>query len=101
MLTNSEGETTYYSPWFPRRSDAATFFLEVMHRSRSNASMTVGIFHKNEEDADPGTSVSTFSVASAVGVYKKAVTGLKEMIRFEFQGSTQTATNEWMHFPPN
>lgn len=97
LCTNVEDQTVYYGPWFPRQSDAATFFLEVMHLS-ANAQMQVIVQHKNEEDADSSaTTVATFSTASSVGTYGQAATGLKELVRFKYVG-TSAGTSDWMHF---
>jgi hypothetical protein len=86
----------YYSPWFSRGSDAATFFLQLLHVS-TNGQVIVTIEHKNLADPDSAASTAaTFSTASAVGTFDKAASGLKELIRFKYSVSA-TSGSAWLH----
>ncbi len=87
---------TYYSPWFSRGSDAATFFLQTLHVS-TNGQVIVTIEHKNMADADSAASTAaTFSTASAVGTIGMAATGLKELVRFKYAVSASSGS-AWLH----
>lgn len=87
---------TYYSPWFPRQSDAATFFLQTLFVS-TNGQVIVTIQNKNETDADSSaTTAATFSTASSVGTIEKAASSLKELIRFKYAVSASSGT-AWLH----
>jgi len=48
ILADDAAATTVYSPWFPRRGNAATFVLEVI--VASTATVTVTMQTKNSED---------------------------------------------------
>ncbi|MFO1052760.1 MAG: hypothetical protein U1F36_11145 [Planctomycetota bacterium] len=87
---------TYYSPWFPRQSDAATFFLQTLFVS-TNGQVIVTIQHKNQTDPDSAaTTAGTFSTASSVGTIEKAVSGLQELIRFKYAVAATSGT-AWLH----
>lgn len=87
---------TYYSPWFSRLADAATFLLQLLHVS-TNGQVIVSIEHKNLADPDSAaTTAATFSTASAVGTFEKAASGLKELIRFKYAVSASSGS-AWIH----
>ncbi|MGE0143188.1 MAG: hypothetical protein AB7I19_14270 [Planctomycetota bacterium] len=87
---------TYYSPWFSRAADAATFFLQLMHVS-TNGQVLVTIEHKNIADADSSASTAgTFSLASSVGTIAKAVSGLKELVRIKYAVAASSGS-AWLH----
>lgn len=82
---------TYYSPWFPRRGDAAVFAGEVI---AATGSMMLNVEHKNSEDADSAAAVLGSAIISS-GVGTVSVTGMKELVRFKYFVGT---SGNWVHF---
>ena len=95
--TLMKASVPYYSAWFPREGNAATFVLDCL--GISGASLTVNVMHKNYGDIDyPVDQVAgAFSAVSATGTSTRRLTGLKELIRFEYNvvGSN---SYDWVHF---
>lgn len=86
----------YYSPWFSRGSDAATFFLQLLQVS-TNGQVIVTIQHKNAADPDSSAATAgTFSLASSVGTIERAVSGLKELVRLKYAVSASSGS-AWIH----
>jgi len=92
---------TYFSPWFPRRGDAALFAGEVI--AAGGATLTLGLQTKNSEDADQNniTTASTGTIASVTGIgagVVGTVTGssLKELVRFAYVAAG--SSTQWVHF---
>jgi len=74
-----------FSPWLSREADNAIFSYEII-KSGGTPTFTVTVWHKNEEDTGEGDSLTaTFSeIVSGSGIYAATVTGLKELVRFEY-----------------
>lgn len=94
-----ETEVTAYTPWLPRRGDAATFLVDVIGIQSSNCQLTVTIQHKNLDEADSSaTTAGTFSVATSTGIKTKRVSGLKELVRLKYFMTLGSPGNpEWIH----
>ena len=62
--------------------------------------LDIDIYHKNSEDADPGTLAGQFTTMNAIGVSSKRVTGLKELVRFVFKPSDfeEMGNQYWVFF---
>lgn len=91
---------TYFSPWFPRRGDAAVFSAEVIALAASGT-LQMGVQTKNSEDVDTapsGASSGTLGVTNAIvgtTVGTVSVVGMKELVRFFYLVS---GTTQWVHF---
>ena len=83
LITVMGGVTPFYSPSFPRGSEAALFSLEVTHKMGSSPSLAVAIEHKNEDDTT-WASAGSFAAITTTGVPTKDVSGLKEELRLSF-----------------
>jgi len=88
----------YYSPWFPRQGNAATFSCEVTEIN--GATLTITIETKNEEDADNDVQASAdFSgISSATSdPATKRMSDLRELVRFKYK-VVGVANTDWVHF---
>lgn len=88
---------TYYSPWFPRQGNAATFALELIAQSAANIGITVTVWTKNQEDKDSSaTQITTSTLEKAsVGVASAYFKGFKELVRFKYVVKNGTASGDW------
>lgn len=91
----------YYSPWYSRAADAATFLVEVLLASGGTWGLDVLVQHKKSEDADSAaTTAATFTTITAVGTSSKSASGLKELVRYKYS-LTADSSAEWIHFRAN
>ncbi len=72
----------YFSPEFPRGGLAATFAVDVTDISGS-PTVAIHIQHRNSEDTT-FTSLVSFAAITAVGAFSKDATGVKEIVRFQY-----------------
>lgn len=77
-----------YSPWFPREADNAIFTVEEIQSTDSGnltVGLTVTIWHKNADEIGEGTEIATtWDPISGTNLSSIDVTGLREMVRFEY-----------------
>jgi hypothetical protein len=96
------GPVTYLGPWMARKSDAATFLLEVQYVSSSGCSIEAFVEHKNSEQADSSAAIAaTFATITAPGTYPVGATGLKEWVRYRYDLSGTSSADEWVHMRAN
>jgi hypothetical protein len=83
LFTGSSG---VHSPWFERLGDAATFFCQLI--AVRDAVLSVQIQTKSREEPDEAaTTLDTFNM-TAIGVGSTRVTGMREVVRFEYAVTT-------------
>jgi len=76
------GGVAAYSPAFPRGGDGATFTVQVFDLNDS-PSFIITIQHKNIADTS-WDDLDSFATIMAAGVVSKSVSGIKEMVRFQY-----------------
>ena len=87
---------SYYSPWFPRQGDAATFACESI--AVNGATLAITVQHKNMDTADSGaTTAGTFSSITTATTTTQRVTALLELVRFKYV-LTGADNTKWIHF---
>ena len=93
----------YYTPWFPRQSDAFTAVIEILKASGAY-DMTVEIQTKNQEQADSSAVPlgSTYNITSTTHFTSTELrTGALELVRYEFTVLGADGTARWIHFRSN
>lgn len=123
LLDGGKSRTaTYFSPWFPRGGNLATFTCQVFDSAGLSGTdkFQITVQTKNREDSDNSASVpagggtnviamtpvlseTTFQVG---GDFSSAVNaGFLELVRFKYELANSTgAVDPWVHFrmlPPN
>lgn len=104
VLAPSAAAAKYYSPWFPRQGNECTVVIEVLRASGALTTFTCQVYTKDQEDADPGTTVGssiTIGSSTTASTITPAVrSGFKELVRYEItlQGS---GADRWVHFRSN
>ena len=88
--------TSYYSPWFPRQGDAATFAAQSVAIS-ATGTLKVVIETKNLEDVDTAAVALGTITLSTTTPGTVRVSGLKELVRFRYD-MTGSASTDWSHF---
>lgn len=82
-----------YSPWMSRQGD---FMRPIFQAASLSANTDAGleVFHKNSEDAGPGTLASTTKVtASDAGYATAEFSSLKELVRYKFFCTVRKGTS--------
>lgn len=95
------GGIAMYSAWLPRQGNSATFVCHVIGASSANLVFDVTVQHKNLGDDDSGaTGAGSFSTISSTGTYTLHVSGLKELVRFQYvaDSAIPAAFEDWVHF---
>jgi hypothetical protein len=88
----SSGTTTVFSEWMPRGADNGVFTLDLI-QSFEGGALAVELFHKNSEESGAGTSAGTIQTStSTTGIYAKTLSGLKELVRYQFTPKGNDAT---------
>lgn len=91
--------TTAYSPWFPGEGDSATFVCDTIGIG-TKVLLDITVQHKNHGETDAqSTTAGSFSQINSIGQTSLRVTGMKEMVRYKFDGLLDDdAPPEWVHF---
>ena len=72
-----------FSPWTAREGDNVVIHVDLVGITKGT--LTVQLFHKNEEDDGPGRQVSIAEIeASKAGVDVVGYYGLDELVRYKF-----------------
>lgn len=88
LLCGVSENNPVFSEWMPRRADNAVFTAELIHTT--NAELTVRVLEKNSEDTGSGTVKGTLvAQVSTPGLTSATFTGLKELIRFEIDVTSE------------
>lgn len=99
----SDPGAVYYTPWFPRQSDAFTAVIEILKASGAY-SMDVEIETKNREQADSSaiTLGAAYSITSTTHFTSTQFrTGALELVRYKFTVLGADSTARWIHFRSN
>lgn len=81
LMHGSGLSEVYYSPWFPRRGDAANFIVDVIASYRTE--VTVDVQSKNSESTDASLpSFASFGGTSATR-YGGSADELLELVRYK------------------
>ena len=95
--------TTVYSPWFPRQADMLRVTAECI--ARSNASVRIDLYTKNQEepgDGDPVYSSTYIELGDDIRPtveWKTESTGdgVEQLLRFKYT-VTSESSNDWILF---
>ena len=93
---------SYLSPEFHRGGLAGTFAIDVTNVANT-PNFTVKVQHRNSEDTS-FTTAGTFSTITATGKTTLDVSGLKEIVRFEYSFDVGDGSDAAVHFlmqPPS
>ena len=86
VMVIGTGARSYYTGWFPKGADNASFIYEVIHSNlgTSPGAFTIAGFTKNREDVgSEGTAFSVSFSSLGSGFYQAVQTNLKQLIRFK------------------
>jgi len=86
----------YYSPEFPRGGLAATFAVDMTHLVGA-PTFTINVQTRNSEDTTWNT-IGSFSAISGTGVSNVDLTGIQEIVRFEYTFDVGDDPTDGVHF---
>ena len=90
---------TYYSPWFPRQGNAATFSLELIAQSSASIGITVTVETKNQDEKDSSADPVTGTLQTDdIGVVSLRFEGFLELVRFKYVVKGGATLEDWGHF---
>ncbi|MHC5063706.1 MAG: hypothetical protein ACYTG5_07015 [Planctomycetota bacterium] len=92
-------ETIFYTLWFERQGDAATFMVDNI-AFMANAQADVEVENKNKDEADSSAVTATggtFTTISSTGVHTKRATSLLELVRLKVEVTDSAEGDSWMH----
>jgi len=114
LFSQSTTGTVYFSPWFPRGGNAATFACEVIASADTTADIdmfTIQVQTKNAEDSDMSAVDVGTGASITLGTDEKVTNfeaggklssatdqGFKELVRFQYTVKAKTNGRAWVHF---
>jgi len=113
VAQNESPANVYFSPWFPRGGNMATFTCDVIAVSASAdiTSFAVEVETKNAEDGDNDAdsligggghtitlTAGTPTTFSAGQPLDSASQGFKQLVRFRYELTAKASTTAYIHF---
>lgn len=95
----SQETTTVYSPWIATWGNGAIFPYEILQAGGVIDTLSVQVFTKNSEQADPGTQAGSTDSQSSPGTYSiDDATDLLELVRLKFILTPNAANDVYTAF---